>query len=157
MKLLRATKSNYLFHLSNREKTLLLQLLNLYPRVPPGHQKATKSEDARLQESQRLLDQALAEQRAATRKIVQAFITDSRRFTKAQDGFNLSVSPSEMEWLLQVLNDVNVGSWLNLGSPTPRLNIRELNENNAQDFLMMGIATDFQAQFLEALEKQRGG
>jgi len=156
VKLLRASKSNFLFQLTEREKTLLVQILNLYPRVPLGHQKATKATDTHLKESQRLLDEALAEQRSANKKKVQAFITDPRRFTKSGDGSHLSLSPSELEWLLQVLNDVNVGSWLNLGSPSPRLNVRDLNESNARDFLMMGIATDFQAQFLAALEEKGG-
>jgi hypothetical protein len=156
VKLVRATKSNFLFHLSEREKALLLQILSLYPSVPPGHQRAGKSVDPRLQESRRLLDDALAQHRDANKKIVQAFITDPRRFTKATHGSHLSLSPSELEWLLQILNDVNVGSWLKLGSPNPRLNIPKLNEKNAQDFLMMGIATEFQASFLEALEKKRG-
>ncbi len=156
MKLVRATKSNFVFYLTEREKGLLIQILRLYPRVPPGHQKAAQSADTRLQESQRLLDEALAEQRTANKKIVQSFITDSRRFTKSGEGCHLSISPSELEWLLQVLNDLNVGSWINLGSPNPRQNIPEINEQNAADFVTMGVATEFQAQLLEALEARHG-
>ena len=34
-------------------------------------------------------------------------------------GLQLTLSGPEIEWLLQVLNDVRVGSWIALGSPDP--------------------------------------
>ena len=32
-------------------------------------------------------------------------------------GYQMILAHSELEWLLQVLNDVRVGSWIILGSP----------------------------------------
>ena len=156
MRLLRATKSNFLFDLNDKEKALLLHVLSLYPRVPPAHHKATKKPADREQESQRLLDDALAEQRAANKKILQAFTTDPRRFNKSGEGWHLNISPSEMEWLLQVLNDVNVGTWLSLGSPNPKVKIGAITEHNANDYLAMELATGFQYLLLEALEGRSG-
>jgi hypothetical protein len=65
-------------------------------------------------------------------------------------GGRLSLSPAEVEWVLQVLNDIRVGSWIILGSPEERL--PELNETNAPHVWAMEMAGHFQAQLLEALQ-----
>ena len=59
--------------------------------------------------NQQLLDEALAEQRAENKKQVQALLADPRRFEHTETGARLSLSPAEVEWLLQVLNDIRVG------------------------------------------------
>ena len=104
--------------MGQREKRLLPQILKLYPRVPPAHHVLSKS--GRLPDreaNQRLLDEALAEQRAENKKQLQALLADPRRFEHTETGARLSLSPAEVEWLLQVLNDIRVGSWILLGSP----------------------------------------
>src|ERR1051326_1977007 len=101
MKLVRATKGNFLFYLSTREKQLLLQVLHLYPRVPPAHHRVSKSPKSNEPtESQRLLDEALAEQRSENKTKLEAFLTDPPRFQQSGTGWRLSLSPSELEWLL---------------------------------------------------------
>jgi predicted house-cleaning NTP pyrophosphatase (Maf/HAM1 superfamily) len=60
------------------------------------------------------------------------------------------LSPAEIEWLLQVLNDVRVGGWLALGEPE-ELEPPEINETNAPYLLAMEAAGYFQAQLLAAL------
>jgi len=60
--LIQATKDKFVFQLGRREKTLLLEVLKFYPRIPSAHQPLSKS--AKLpqpESSQRLLDEALAE------------------------------------------------------------------------------------------------
>ena len=116
MRLVRTTKTRLFFHLGHWEAHLLLEVLNLYPCLPPAHQKLSKA--GRLPESdanQRLLDEALAEQRAENRKQLQALLADPRRFQQTAAGCRLSLSRAETEWLLQVLNDIRVGSWVRLG------------------------------------------
>ena len=119
MKLVRATKTRLVFHLGQREKHLLLHLLKLYPCVPSAHHVLSKS--GRLPDAeanQQLLDEALAEQRAENKKQLQALLADPRRFQEhTESGARLSLSPAEAEWLMQVLNDIRVGSWIILGSP----------------------------------------
>jgi hypothetical protein len=155
VKLLRVTKGNFLFQLGKREKHLLLQVLHLYPRIPPATfrlSKSSKLPDA--EANQRLLEESLAEQRAENRKILQAFLTDPHRFTDAEAGVRLSLSPSELEWLLQILNDVRVGSWIILGSPEQGVEFKLLNEKTAPDFWAMEMSGQFQMRFLEAIEKR---
>ena len=150
MKIARAN-DQFVFQLGRREKQVLFELLKRYPCIPPAHQRlhsSTQLPDA----SQRLLDEALAQQRAANKKQVQNWISDSRRFEQTETGCRVILSASEVEWLLQVLNDVRVGSWILLGAPDEKLEDALLNERTAPDFLAMEMAGHFQMQMLEALK-----
>jgi hypothetical protein len=151
VKLVRATKTRLVFHLGRLEESLLLRILKLYPCVPSGHHVLSKSgrvPDA--EANQQLLDEALAEQRAENKKQLQALLADSRRFARTEAGGRLSLPITEVEWLLQVLNDIRVGSWVILGSPDEKPT--ELTAANAPHFLAMEMAGYFQRQLLEALE-----
>ena len=153
MKLVQATKTKLVFLLGHRESRSLRQILALYPCVPSAHHALSKS--GRLPDAeanQRLLDEALAEQRAETKKQLQGLLGDPRRFEHTETGTRLSLSPAEAEWLLQVLNDVRVGSWVNLGSPEEKP--AELTAANAPHFLAMEMAGYFQMQLLEALGRE---
>lgn len=157
MKLIRATKDNLLFQLGKREKLLLLQVLRLYPRIPPATFRLSKSGNVPDAEAnQRLLDESLAEERAANRKTLETFLTDPRRVVDNASGSHLSLSPSELEWLLQILSDVRVGSWIILGSPEEGMKLKLLNEKNARDYWAMEISGQFQMLFLKALEGREG-
>jgi hypothetical protein len=154
MKLIRLTKDNLLFQLSKREKLLLLHVLRLYPRIPPATFRLTQSgklPDA--EASQRLLDESLAEQRLKNRKALEAFLTDPTHFVDNKTGSRLSLSRSELEWLLQILNDVRVGSWIVLGSPEQEEKAKLLNEENAADFAAMELCGQFQMFFLGAVKR----
>jgi len=151
VKLIRRSDAKLLFHLGQREGSLLLQVLKLYPRVPPAHQPLSKSAlPPNEQENQRLLDDALAEQRAQCKQHLAALLADPRCFQKVDGGFRLSLSPADTEWLLQVLNDIRVGSWVILGSPEGTL--EGLNAKTAADFWAMEMAGAFESVLLEALE-----
>ncbi len=154
MKLVRATKTRLLFQVSRRETRLLLQVLKLYPRVPSAHHVLTRSGRLPDQEAnQRLLDEALAEQRAENKNHLQALLADPQRFAQNETGSRLSLSPTEVEWLLQVLNDIRVGSWVILGAPEEKL--PEVTEANVADVAAMEMAGYFQMQLLEALGQRQ--
>ena len=153
MKLVQATKTRLVFHLGLREEQSLVQILRLYPCVPPAHHVLSKS--SRLpnaEANQQLLDEALAEQRTETRKQVQALLADPRRLAHTETGGRLSLAHAEVEWLLQVFNDIRVGSWVNLGSPDEKP--AELTAANAPHFLAMEMAGYFQMQLLEGLQSE---
>ena len=150
MKLIKATRSSLVFQMGQREERLFLRMLELYPCVPPAHQKLSKA--SRLPDpdsNQRLLDEALAEHRADKKKQVQALLADKRHWLRNETSSQLSLSPEEAEAVLQVLNDVRVGSWVKLGSPE-NIDV-ELNEKTAPHLVAMQMAGYFEAQFLEAL------
>jgi len=156
VKLLRASRHRLTFLLASQEKQVFGQLLELYPRILPAHHRVSKSASSpHPEESQRLLDEELAEQRAAHKKQIRTLLNHPERFEPAEKGeWRLSISRTEGEWLLQVLNDIRVGSWLNLGSPE---DIRAaFNDNTAADFWAMEVSGFFQIQLLGALNRERG-
>ena len=153
MKLVKATKGRLIFELGQREKRSLPQILMLYPCVPSGHHVLSKSGRVPDREgNQRLLDEALAEQREENRRQVRALLADPRRFEQTGAGARLSLSPTEVEWLMQVLNDIRVGSWVILGSPDQKP--AEVTPANARHFLAMEMAGYFQMQLLEAVGRE---
>jgi hypothetical protein len=136
------------FQLAEHERDLLCHTLGLYPCIPPGHQRLSRA--AKLEAScQQLLDEALAEQRAENRKEVAKFIGDSSRWSERQRGWRLRLSPSDVEWLLQVLNDIRVGSWVALGCPEER--VEALDKTSAPHLWAMEIAGSFQMALLHVL------
>ena len=150
MKLIRTANSRLLFHLGHWEAHLLLEILNLYPSLPPAHQKLSKA--GRLPEpeaNQQLLDEALAEHRAENKKHLNTLLADRRRFAPTEKGARLSLPPAEADWFLQVLNDIRVGSWVRLGSPEELPT--KLNKKTTPHHRAMEIAGYFEAQLLEAL------
>jgi hypothetical protein len=153
VKLIRSSNGKLLFHLSKREKVLLIEVLKLYPRIPSGHQRLSRSLKIPDQDAnQGLLNEALAEQRAECKKRLRAFLADPHRFEEDQAGSRLSLSGSEPEWMLQVLNDIRVGSWISLGSPEPPLEIKLLSVKTAPDFWAMEMAGHFQMHLIAAME-----
>ncbi len=156
MRVVRSFKNRSVFHLGQREKQLLLALLKLYPCVPSAHHSITKSALLRDHESiQRLLDEALAEQRAENKRQLRALLADSRRFRRTKTGWLLSLLRSEAEWLLQILNDIRIGSWITLGSPEAGVELAVLNAKAVPHFWAMEMSGHFQMQLLEALEGER--
>jgi len=150
VRLLNSSKDSFLFHLGRREKDLLLSLLKLYPAMPPAHHRLSKStvDDS----SQALLDEALAEQRAANQAQVEKMLSASPRWTRDEKGWRLALSGAELESLLQVLNDIRVGNWVLLGCPEENWN--ELTEASAPHVWAMEIAGSYQVALLRALEHE---
>ena len=151
MKLIRADKDRFTFGIGKREKGLMFQVLQLYPLVPPAHHQLSKSDDGQAHaENQRLLEEALAEQRRENRRHLLAMLNEPTRFRESDSGLRFELTASEMEWLLQVLNDVRVGSWLALGQPE-ELEMPEANKTNAPYLLAMESAGYFESALLDAL------
>jgi len=151
VRLLRAAKNQFVFQLASREKELFLRLLALYPCLPPQHQPLTKGGRLPDQEaSENLLQEALAEQRAEYKQQLTALLAAPRRFQDTPKGCHLSLTAAEIEYLLQILNDIRVGSWVRLGSPEARL--EKLDAETAPHLWAMEMAGAFQMHLLGALE-----
>jgi hypothetical protein len=151
MKLLRSDKRGYVFHLGEREKHVLLQTLQLYPLVPASHHRLARSGDSpEDEERQRLLDEALAEHRREHRRQLQAMLNEPHRFRKTEAGFQLNLTAPQMEWLLQVLNDIRVGSWLALGEPEQGEEPQP-DKHNAHCLLALEVCGLFESGLLTAL------
>jgi hypothetical protein len=150
VKLLRNDKE-FVFRLSRREHGLLMETLRMYPLVPPAHHRLSRQgADGALAESQRLLDEALAEQRAANRRQVQAFLSDEGRCRPMGNALELRLTPADVEWLLQVLNDVRVGAWLALGEPEQGEE-PPVTEENARYHFALAMSGWFEHELLAGL------
>jgi len=151
VKLLRMGKNGHVFRLGQREKQLLLETLKLYPLVPASHHRLSKDgHEPNDDENQRLLEEALAEQRQENRRQVMAMLNEPQRFRETKSGFELTLSPAQVEWLLQVLNDVRVGSWLALGEPEPGEEPKVTGQN-AKYLIALELCGLFESVLLAAL------
>jgi hypothetical protein len=151
VKLLRASKSGQVFHLGRREQQLLLETIRLYPLVPASHHRLSKDgQGPDADENQRLLEAALVEQRQENRRQVLAMLNDPERFRETKSGFELTLTSPQIEWLLQVLNDVRVGSWLALGEPEPG-EVPAVTKENANYLLALELCGIFESGLLAAL------
>ena len=149
MKLLRVEKDRHVFQLVPKEKDWLTIVLRLYPVIPSAHQSLSKSSTPD-KANQRLLDEALAEQRKENKKLVEDLLTDPKRFRDVGNSVEMTLTSAEIEWVLQVLNDVHVGNWILLGSPEKRPRFSPESEN-AHFILVMDLACMFQSELLEAI------
>lgn len=152
MRFLRVENDRYIFRLGQGEKELFALILSFYPVIPSAHQPLSKSSADANKAHQHLLDEALAEQRNENKKLVSAFLADGKRFEETETFCHMTVSATEMEWLLQVLNDIHVGSWILLGSPEEEPADFLPTEPNARYFGTMNLARWFQGSLLAAMD-----
>ena len=152
MKLLSRDKDGLAFYLPKREKSLLLTVLNRYPLVPARYQQLTKAATASGGDpNEALLEESLAEHRRSNRERLNAWVRTGTHWQPAGEGWQLRLDHSEIEWLLQLLNDIRVGSWILLGSPAKDLWNLALNQSTAPLAWTMETAGWFEAGLLEAL------
>ncbi len=155
MNVVRASDDEFVFHLGKREKKLLLDVLKLYPCVPSAHFKISNTGKLSDPENtQKLLDEALAEQRAENKKQLEGLMAHPERFKAQGHGWNLTLTPAELEWLLQILNDIRVGSWVMLGSPDPMPG--PIDATTTPHIWAMELCGYFQMHLLEATELSGG-
>ena len=151
MKLIRANRRGYTFHLMHRERLALFKVITRYPLVPKAYQALSKTNRAsNAEENQALLEAGLAEQRAENRRHVLALVKKPRRFRKTKPGFEVTFQRLEIEWLLQVLNDVRIGSWLALGAPEQG-ELPRLNRQNLGYLVALEVCGAFESLLLSAL------
>ena len=150
MKLIRTRREKLVFEISQSEKRLLFEVLKLYPLISPTHHRLTKAaRTAKHDENQRLLEESLAAQREENRKNVRAMLDEPGHFKEMASGRQLTLSGPEIEWLLQVLNDVRVGSWIAFGAPDPEQGKKIVfNEKILPHFRTMELAGAFEKVFL---------
>jgi hypothetical protein len=152
MKVIRTSAEEVVLELGKWEKQLLFKILGLYPLIPSSYQKLTRG--AAIEDSagaQKLLDEALEEQRTENKKRLRSLLEDPGGVEKQSSGrFRMNLNFESMEWLLQVLNDIRVGSWIALGSPEDKP--VSLDQEALPHVWAMEIAGLFQASFLKALE-----
>jgi hypothetical protein len=98
--------------------------------------------------------EGVAEHHKENKRQLEEMLTQPGRFAEEELGFRFALTHSEMEWLLQLLNDVRVGSWIQLGEPDGNSNIfgpeQKLTEQTIQLAWTMEMAGHFLSGILEA-------
>jgi hypothetical protein len=154
VKLLHRSESAFTFRIGKREREVFLGLLRRYPVLKTAHFRSrggAKSEAAR--SNQELLEEALAEQQRENRRNLEEMLAQPGRFQESELGYNFTLSGSELEWLLQVLNDIRVGSWVQLGEPDTNLaGVPDINEKNIEVAWAIEIAGRFEQTLLDAAD-----
>ena len=154
MKLLNNDGKTCVFQIGKREKETLFTALALYPVLrAPYRNPAAKGPKPLLDE--KLLEEALAEQRKENKKLIQTLLMEESRFESTSVGFKWTLLASQIEWLLQVLNDIRVGSWLALGAPDQHSEAQiKFTELNLRHLWAMEICGLFEHDLLTALQWQ---
>ena len=152
MNLARIDEQALTFHLEENEYEFLAQTFDSYPVVPAAHHSLSKdSTDPRAAEFQLLLDEAIAGQRAENKKHLRQWIDKPGRFKEVPEGCEFTLERTDLEWFLQVLNDIRVGSWLLLGSPEERLDHRKVSHKLLPAWVSMELCGFLQSVILQAL------
>jgi hypothetical protein len=145
------TNDKVVVQLGAREKGLLWDVLQRYPCLPAAYQPLSKSAQPTQEDpNQKLLNEALAEHRAENKAHLQNFLAERMQVEDQEAGCRMTLTEAEIERLLQLLNDIRVGSWLELGAPEQKEE-PPLDARTAPHFWAMEISGYFQMRLLEAL------
>jgi hypothetical protein len=163
MKFIRRKKSqrgdeSFIFQLSKRDRNLLLFVLKLFPVTKAVNHRLSRAPRPEDEAHQELLVEAMEEQRKGhVKKIEQLIKNEARFFRETEEALQIALSGDQIEWLLQTLNDVRVGSWTLLGCPELEdVRRKALTEEHATHYAAMELSGVFQAVLLEAFEAEEG-
>lgn len=152
MKLVEAKDGLYVFHLAKRERVLLTHVLKMFPVSNGPIGPLSKSGDeAKLAEHELALAEALAEQRVEHQRLMDAFLGEQGRFAEVNGGFHVRLTTVQFDWLLRVLNEVRVGTWVKLGRPEELAPL--VLAGQLDGVVAMEICAFFQSRLLEAVGK----
>ena len=152
MRFFQASPDAFSFEFNQREKDWLFQVLERYPLIPAGHHRLSRQPAALGNEHQAWLEESLAAHREEARRKLRQFMTNPGNFPADGDGFRWTASRADLEWMLQVLNDVRVGSWLALGSPDLQAaKFTMPTPETRAHYLVMDIAGGLETIFIAAL------
>lgn len=120
MRYIRSNQREFEFSLGLDEKELLFDLLDLYPLLPASYHRLRREDQGHAEDEdadQRLLDEAMEAHKRENRQKLKELLESPECLVKRPRSYRLKLDRGRMEWLLQVLNDIRVGSWLKLGCP----------------------------------------
>ncbi len=149
MKLLRATEQERVYAVRPSELQMLLVVLGCYPALTRSRAISKSGDSEQLGDAQKLLDEAMSERRQTMRQELDTWMKSPERFHQAGNHFEWRVENDHREWLLQIINDVRVGSWVELGSPDDfDASQQQVDEESARHLALMELAGMFQSVLL---------
>ena len=128
------------------ELQMFLLVLSQFPLRDQQQQISKFGEDDELNEAQGLLDEAMATRRKEARTELEEWLRSDGRFAHTDEGEELRLHNDEVEWLLQILNNVRVGAWQHLGEPENLADaFRSATEESIRFLTVMEMAGNFQS------------
>jgi len=153
MKLVRRNDEEVVFHLTRSEKKALLFILERYPVLPLDFQPPSRGDNPGSKIDQTLLREMLAEQKRQNQEFLRKLFEQKDRFQPVHNGWHFKLLAGEVEWFLQVLNDVRVGEWHKAGCPD-ELSKMPVNSSEARGHAWaMEISGFFICSILELLNE----
>jgi hypothetical protein len=142
----------FTFRFEQAEREWFRHILNLYP-VQQTPLKAIK-DDAGANE---LLEKALADGRRKLRDDAELFLKVGKLEIDPQfnEFWDLTLKAPEIEEMLQILNNVRVGLWIQLGKPEPtmeQLLASKPNEEQGRAHMVMHVCAAWQGVLMSAVD-----
>ena len=153
MKLLSTDREGgkFTFRFEQAEREWFRHILDLYPVQQTALKGAEESG------ADDLLEKALAERRKKLRGDAEIFLKAGK--LEIDPAFNefwdLTLNATEIEELLQILNNVRVGLWLRMGKPDPsieQLMPTKPNEEQVRAHMVMHVSAAWQAALMAAVD-----
>lgn len=125
---------------------MFLLVLSQFPLRDRDQQISKFGSEEDLKDAQELLDEAMESRRKEARAELEIWLRADGQFNDAQDGKELVIRNDEREWLLQILNNVRVGAWQQLGEPEDLTDaFRSATEESIRNLTIMEMAGNFQS------------
>jgi hypothetical protein len=155
LKLLKQDESSYTFLIGKRERDVLVTVLQRYPVISGTHfHKRNPPQSEEANKDRALLEEALSEQQKESKQQLKEWLSQPQRWTETDLGYSFHLSSAELEWLLQVLNDIRVGTWIHLGEPDVHRQLPDpITEEQMQMAWVMEVAGMFQHSLLSAANR----
>ncbi len=142
-------------HLDETEWLAFLKLLSQYPCRSAENHSLTRRDtpDPDLEESNQLLrDSVVAHQGERAGQLNHWLASLKQRFSGTCNEFRLEFDPERADWLVEILNDIRIGNWLDLGYPTPdEVASKDWKPEDWVKLSSMEISGMFQAILLKGL------
>ena len=107
------------YQLNQQEADILTDLVKKFPFTEPGPAQLSKTdENPQAMEREKLLAESLVQHRQEL-KALAAKLLGADKWKESATGRVLTLNSEAREILLQILNDIRVGSWRALGEPEP--------------------------------------
>jgi hypothetical protein len=155
MKLIKQTKDGWRYQLNQPEANCLRSLLNQFPITANATVKISRTEsNPQTIDREKLLNESLADHREQLKKIARSLM-GADKFKVRDKDWLLCINSEEREILLQILNDIRVGSWRALGEPE-NLAIQTPNPTEQEQvfYNIMNLAGYFEYKLLNLEEAE---
>jgi hypothetical protein len=154
MRVSRTANDELTLEVRHVEFRALRDLLQLFPLTPVSHHRLTRTAAVGGDpDDQQLLEESIRSRKEAQRSRIRKFLARRRDCRRKEGICTIPVRGEEIEWLLQVLNDLRVGSWLELGCPeTLAEHVESTPPRQALMYFAMEFCGLLEMKLLQALQ-----